>query len=347
MTDSDDRHHCKALLNEGRWLDDKHSSWQPDGCMLHPYKPKEVGTCLQGRSVVFIGDSTTRQVFCASLSLHSVERPGTRRVAIPDEPFYCPDATVKHVDKNVDTKAAKHADRTLKAGGIDFSFYWDPFLNSTRADQLLRGTLGTSTRKEKPTLAVLGSGIWYLRHKSSGGIDAWNKRMDALFAASNPSRESIADEVILLPVEDAIESRLSPERAATIKLEDIRQMNERLDKKLDEARFEPGTGTGGLAVPRSFNKVIAGLDEETIDGLHFSDTISKVQASILLNLRCNDVLPKHFPFDKTCCFQYPTPNWAQIVLLVFLVAYAPLGLYLHAKGASATPFSGAFPVDTC
>lgn len=65
-TDADDRHHCKALLNEGRWLDSKHTSWQPEGCMLHPYKPKEVGTCLEGRSVVFIGDSTVRQVFCES-----------------------------------------------------------------------------------------------------------------------------------------------------------------------------------------------------------------------------------------------------------------------------------------
>lgn len=65
-TDSGDRHHCKALLNEGRWLDDKHTSWQPDGCMLHPYTPKQVGQCLDGRSVVFIGDSTVRQVFCES-----------------------------------------------------------------------------------------------------------------------------------------------------------------------------------------------------------------------------------------------------------------------------------------
>ena len=246
------------------------------------------------------------------------------------------DATVKHVDKNVDTKAEKHADRVLTAGGINFAFYWDPFLNGTYSDQLLAGTLGASIEQGKPTLAVLGSGIWYLRHKSSGGIDAWSNRMDDLFAASHPSRDSIADELILLPVVDAIESRLSPERAATIKLEDINKMNERLDEKLDEARFEPGTGTGGLAVPRSFNKVIDGLDEETVDGLHFSDTVSKVQASILLNLRCNDVLPKHFPYDKTCCFQYPAPNWVQIALLVFLIGFAPLGLYLYSRGECAS-----------
>jgi len=69
--DSGDRHHCKALLNEGRWLDAAHTSWQPDGCMLHPYSPKQVTQCLEGRQVVFIGDSTVRQVFCASCSLSS------------------------------------------------------------------------------------------------------------------------------------------------------------------------------------------------------------------------------------------------------------------------------------
>lgn len=32
--------------------------------MLHPYTPKQVTQCLDGRNVVFMGDSTVRQVFC-------------------------------------------------------------------------------------------------------------------------------------------------------------------------------------------------------------------------------------------------------------------------------------------
>ncbi|BGP52441.1 hypothetical protein JCM10450v2_008419 [Rhodotorula kratochvilovae] len=305
---SGDRHHCKALLNEGRWLDDKHTSWQPDGCMLHPYTPKQVGQCLEGRTVVFIGDSTVRQVFYA---------------------------TVKHVDKTVDTKAEKHSDRTINAGGIQFNFYWDPFLNGTRAQQLFDGRLGSVTGSGTPTLAVVGSGIWYLRHTESGGIQSWDRRMEALFQSTKPGVPPIADEVILLPVENAIESRLSPERAATVHGEDIQKMNDRITTRLVAAAFAkgpaPGASGGGLAVPRAFNKIIDGLDEETADGLHFSDTVSKVQASILLNLRCNDALPKKFPFDKTCCFQYPSPNWVQAALLVILLAYAPLGLYFYSQ----------------
>ncbi|GAA5831621.1 hypothetical protein JCM11251_000772 [Rhodosporidiobolus azoricus] len=316
IQDSGDRFHCRALLNEGRWLDDSHTSWQPDGCMLHPYKPKEVGQCLEGRHVVFIGDSTVRQVFYA---------------------------TIKHVDKNVETVAEKHSDRTITAGGINFSFYWDPFLNGTRGSQLLDGTLGSQTGSGTPAMAVIGSGIWYLRHPDSGGINTWDRRMDALFSSVQPSYPPIADEVILLPVENAIESRLSPERAAMVHHDDIQKMNDLLDAKLRELPAAGGAMAPALAIPRSFNKLIDGLEDETNDGLHFSDAISKVQASILLNLRCNDVLPKKFPFDKTCCFRYPSPNWVQIITLLVLVAWAPAGIYLYTRSDTKPSVFRFFP----
>ncbi|GAA6042735.1 hypothetical protein JCM8097_005556 [Rhodosporidiobolus ruineniae] len=315
IQDSGDRFHCRALLNDGRWLDDKHTSWQPDGCMLHPYTPKQATQCLEGRNVVFVGDSTVRQVFYA---------------------------TVKHVDKNVDTVGEKHSDRTITAGGITFNFFWDPFLNGTRTAQLLDGSLGSVTGSGTPTLAVIGSGIWYLRHPDSGGVNTWDRRIDSVFSATKPDYPPIADEVILLPVENAIESRLSPERAATVHHEDIQTMNDLLDEKLRQMPTHRSK-TPSLAIPRAFNKLIEGLDDETADGLHFSDAVSKVQASILLNLRCNDVLPKKFPFDKTCCFQYPSPNWVQIVLLLFLVGFAPLGLYFYSRNDTNPAVFRFFP----
>lgn len=240
------------------------------------------------------------------------------------------DAAVKHADKTIDTTAEKHSDRDITVGKTKFSFYWDPFLNGTRMTQLLDGSLGQSVGGGPPTMAVIGGGIWYLRHPNSGGINTWNHRMDALFSAVSPSGPVVADEVILMPVENAIESRLSPERAATVRLDDIKTMNEALDRRLHEhtsaSQFRPT-----LAIPRAFNLLIDGLEDETLDGLHFSEPISKAQASILFNLRCNDVLPKKFPFDKTCCSQYPTPNWVQSLLLLILLAWAPAGLYLYSR----------------
>ncbi|SCZ96420.1 BZ3500_MvSof-1268-A1-R1_Chr8-2g10181 [Microbotryum saponariae] len=313
LGDAGDRHHCRALLNEGRWLESAHQVWQPDGCMLHPYKPKEVTQCFADRHVVFIGDSTVRQVYCGLILCKT----------------FPPEA-----DKSIDTTAEKHSDRVLTVNGVTYSFYWDPFLNSTRFTQLVGGTLASNVGGVTPTLAVIGSGIWYLRHPDSGGFDKWSQRMDALFLGLDPERAAkIADAVILMPVENALESKLSPERAATVHLDDINQMNSVLDKKLHERAAVQKTYSmrPTLAIPRVFNKVIAGLDEETDDGLHFSDAVVKVQATILLNMRCNDVLPKKFPFDKTCCNSYPTPNWVQILVLAICMGWGPIGLYMQWK----------------
>lgn len=155
--------------------------------------------------------------------------------------------------------------------------------------------------------------------------------MDDLFAAVSPGGSLIADEVVLMPVENAVESRLSPERAATLRHEDIEAMNDHLELRLKSSWSS--TMRPALAIPKVFNEMIEGLDDETQDGLHFSEAISKVQASVLLNLRCNDVLPKKFPFAKTCCSQYPTPNWIQLLLLFLFLAWGPAGLYFHSKGA--------------
>jgi hypothetical protein len=75
----EDPYRCKALLRTGRWLDppDENGSrkpfvnWQPDGCMLRKYTPADIHQCMEGRHMVFSGDSTTRQVFWAMASLVS------------------------------------------------------------------------------------------------------------------------------------------------------------------------------------------------------------------------------------------------------------------------------------
>ncbi|KAM0747163.1 Cas1p-domain-containing protein [Meredithblackwellia eburnea MCA 4105] len=318
ILDSKDPHQCQSLLNTGRWLDADHKQWQPQGCMLHPYSKKDVNECLQGRHVVFIGDSTVRQVFYA---------------------------TVKHVDPSISTLGEKHSDRTFTLpSSLQLSFFWDPFLNSTNMDNLLDGKL-IGEAGTVPTMAVVGSGIWYLRHSESGsgGIPQWEQRMNALFDSVQPghlpAERVVADEVVLMPVERAVESRLSPERAATLHNSDIQRMNDHLDHLLHESRNNPTK----LAIPRVFNTLIEGLEGETEDGLHFSESVAKVQAQVLLNLRCNEAHRKVFPFDRTCCSAYPAPNWVQVLLLVFGLVWAPVGLWLVHKGDTPSSTLRFFP----
>ena len=54
-------------------------------------------------------------------------------------------------------------------------------------------------------------------------------------------------------------------------------------------------------------------------------------ADLLLNFRCNAQLPKHPPYAKTCCNEYPWPNWIQILGFLFIVAMMPTALLLHKR----------------
>lgn len=84
--------------------------------------------------------------------------------------------------------------------------------------------------------------------------------------------------------------------------------------------------------PSVFNDMLH--PSQTEDGLHYSSTIATAQAQLLLNLRCNDVMPKTFPYNKTCCAKYPNPSLIQIAFLAALVLFGPWAIWL--KGQKGT-----------
>lgn len=99
---SDDPYRCKALMQEGSWLNapDANGSrapftkWQPQGCMLHEYQKEEIVDCMEGRHMLFFGDSTTRQIFYGMARLvswhrsHDTDQGGfSRHVRLPTEWF--------------------------------------------------------------------------------------------------------------------------------------------------------------------------------------------------------------------------------------------------------------------
>jgi hypothetical protein len=68
-----DPYRCRALLDEGSWQDRPNSKgsrapfdhWQPTGCVMRKYTRADIHRCVDGRPMVFSGDSTTSQVFWA------------------------------------------------------------------------------------------------------------------------------------------------------------------------------------------------------------------------------------------------------------------------------------------
>ncbi|KZT30628.1 Cas1p-domain-containing protein [Neolentinus lepideus HHB14362 ss-1] len=320
---------CGALLSKGRFLDEVHRNWQPDGCMMHSYGPKDASHCLSDREVLFIGDSITRKLFFQTAHLLDEALP----TSSPDD-------------------EQKHADHTLFAeSGTRLSFYWDPFLNSSRVADIVASGLDLSaparpSPHSRPALLVLGSGLWYLRYsESSGGLPAWESNVEKILNSISVTSSQMADEIVMLPVEEVVPVKLTRERADTMRMPDIDAMNSDLYHRInppssDTIRlFYPSRPPMPVSFPAVFNLMLD--PSRTDDGLHFSDDVVRIQANILLNSRCNHVLPKKFPFDKTCCRRYPWPSSIYLASVAVMFFWGPckfiLSWYEKGYAMSAIP----------
>ncbi|CAA7258658.1 unnamed protein product [Cyclocybe aegerita] len=313
-----DPFHCNALLNDGSWMDANYRNWQPDGCMLYAYPEKDSAACLKSKELIFIGDSVTRTLF------FQVAQSLDKSLKLPIN----------------DSK--KHSDHKLQTRyGTNLTFAWDPFLNTTYTHGIINGAkvnevLHRQSSAQRPAMIVLGSGLWYLRYADlSGGSAAWRSNMERIFSVLNKGPKP-ADEVVILPVGQVVPSKLSASRAATMHPSDIDAMNSELYHHINPLAEHPRRGLPPslhlhqtLSLPLVFNKM---LDESlTEDGLHFADSLVNLQARILLNLRCNDILPKKFPLSKTCCNRYPMPSMLQFVFLAAVLLSGPYFLYTTYK----------------
>ena len=284
--------------------------------MLHNYNPKDVSTCLSSRRVIFIGDSTTRQLF---FTLAHMADP-----TLPSQP---PSDDQKHVDHDLESQ-----DHT------EFSFVWDPFLNTTRTKHILQMTDESSASStpaliRTPAMLVVSSGLWFLRYaESSGGLLRWEARIEDTLDQIASAGEQLADKVVFLPVEDVISSLLSPSRASSMHNSDIDAMNADLKHRIDplSTKYFPAPSQllrkssrqFHVAFPQAFNQM---LDPSlTTDGLHYSNKVLKAQANVLFNFRCNEGLQKTFPLDKTCCRSYPPILFYQFLVVMVLVSWGPI-----------------------
>ncbi|GJE99630.1 O-acetyltransferase [Phanerochaete sordida] len=308
--------HCHALSSRGRWLDEVYGSWQPDGCMLHTYQEKDIKPCLKSKRLVFIGDSVTRQLYFQMA--HALDS------TLPAAPV---DDDRKHADHDYTTSY-----------DVRLSFYWDPFLNTSTSLSFIHSSSppGSSTTfiEERPAMLVLGTGLWYLRYAdTSGGLPAWEAMMENVLEVLSSGQDKPADLVLVLPVEEVVPSKLSPDRASTMHASDIDAMNSDLTHRIRPPTLtDPFTFTGGptgmlpVSFPSVFNQMLD--PTQTEDGLHFSASVVKTQANILLNLRCNDELPKAPPFDTTCCRSYPWPSLLHLLVLAAIIIWGPLCWFL-------------------
>jgi hypothetical protein len=282
------------MLNEGRWMTDEYKQWQPSGCMAQTYGKKEINDCLGHTRILYIGDSIMREQFYA---MTQFLRP-------------------------IPTKKAVHADQKFyaKQQNITVEMWWDPYLNTSKTIELLEGKA-----KERPSLLIMGSGVWYMRRTGANYLSGWKQAVDRIF--DNALERRVADRIMVSPVEIVEYDLLIPERKATLTFDKISIMNHYL-KERESALHNPVTP---LVVPFVWNEIVTSSRNQTKDGLHFKEPVTRAQAQLALNYRCNDepkVKPTLFPIDRTCCYTYPSPAWYQSTIFLFFLCFVPVGIFV-------------------
>jgi hypothetical protein len=319
VADVTDPYKCGALLNNGHWLDpgprwssqNPFQNWQPPGCIMHEYKKKDIQECLHKRRLVFIGDSTTRQIFWA------VAKKMDQRRAVEE--------ITDMLESN-----EKHVDLEFTSGGVSVQFIWDPFLNSTGLDRELKTfkpdpEVELDNAEESAGLILLGSpGLWYARHGGYNFMKNFKESVDHVIPFMDhakeenmvlpvsrpfPSRKQSPNFLLLAPVQVPRYDLLSPSREETITPEKIDTMNDYLQQLSEHSSAD---------VVWSYSLMTwDGKAEYEESGIHVIDNVAHRKADVLLNLRCNaDGHSLGHPFNRTCCSNYKQPALAQWIILL-------------------------------
>ncbi|KAL8927314.1 MAG: hypothetical protein Q9208_002491 [Pyrenodesmia sp. 3 TL-2023] len=265
---------------------------------MYEYSRRDIQACLKDQRIVYIGDSTVRQLFWATAKKLN--------------------ATAADKDMR---EAAKHEDLTFNDGNVAVNFIWDPFLNSSSLRRELLSYLDNDLQGDTATggeagLITVGGGLWYARHYESDWLDQYRDSFDYLapllgIRRGSPSKLYLsqsgqgrkpAHHVYVTPVQVPFYDVLSPSRASAMTPAKINPMNEYLYN---------ASMLKGVKVAWSHSLMTWGSRyayEES--GLHVIESVSTRRVDVLLNMRCNAklTLSRGYPYDKTCCSAYETKN---------------------------------------
>jgi hypothetical protein len=270
--------------------------------------------------MVFVGDSTTRQLFWAAARKLDFNWVADRRAE--QEPL---------------------GDLELDVEGARLRFIWDPWLNSTALKQELktymeRNSLSKrdqipSPGKRRQALLLMGGGLWHARHLQDDYLASYKLAVDQAAAAMGAARSSldmqnretggedgVGDQLFFAPVFEPLYDQLSPSRRATITPDKIQAMNQHLQFQSQH----------GLNVPWVFQNMTAGYPEVVgTSGMHVTNSVAERMTDVVLNYRCNAKLAhtEGFPYSQTCCSAYRPFNLVTAIAAIscaFLLGLAML-----------------------
>ncbi|KAF7547151.1 hypothetical protein G7046_g9096 [Stylonectria norvegica] len=340
----DDPYRCRAVQDTGRWIDTPDANgdrlpfkkWQPDGCMFHKYSSEDIRQCMDGRNIVFAGDSTTRQVAYG--------------LARPHEPLIDQAFLQLHRKEAIYDRAHIdfHSSFNLTYHGIQIQQHWNPYLDArgkpdefgkheafVRQLDIIRNERENPPSmkdQQSPALMMIGVGAWFSGRKT---MDSYSEALanvsdilgpwDAQAYIKSPmdSIDGVGNQVFFAPpggpyYTGSDKGKIKNKPKSRMR---VYAMQDWLRKTVADWSFGLVFGISELVAVQ--NKTFV---DPTETGYHVIDSVAETKANILLNLRCNAKLDrvKGYPYNRTCCTDYGRKPFVQLMLvtlgLVYLVA---------------------------
>lgn len=276
---------------------------------MHNYQNHDVEACLKYRKIVFVGDSTVRQVFWATARKLDPGRAEREMQA-----------------------AERHTDIIFGGASVIVEFYWDPYLNSSSLHKhLTAASFPKADRSEGDGAAIVlvGAGLWHARYLGDSSFHRFNTSISNIVrfmtTQAHHSSNTADNLLVLAPVQVPLYGSLAHSRA-TLTADKVDPLNEYL--------FQLATKRD-LPVAWAFSLMTwSQATAYDTDGLHLVSDIADRKADVLLNMRCNAILTRiqGYPMDKTCCTGYQQPNWIQYGFVISAIGLFPGVLVVFVKG---------------
>ena len=283
--------------------------------MLHKYHREEMASCMnKGQQIVYIGDSTVRQLFWATARKLDAERAYQEQ----------------HL-------AQKHMDLSFSYEDLSVIFIWDPYLNSSRLQTQLSSTSVPSepgSADSTPSIILLGGGLWHARYLGNDSLPYFSEAVDNIANFMSKDHAIIPQArgplTLLAPVQVPWYESLDQERSQTVTPARVKAMNE----YLLQLYLQRGTPIAWVFSLMTFRQPAA----YEPSGLHPIEDVAERMIDVILNMKCNALLMHHrrYPMDKTCCMGYPTPTWTQRISLSVLMISLPLMLLVTYRDVRKT-----------
>ena len=277
-----DPYRCNSLLHSGRWSRDTgsnaiHAEWQPAGCMLRHFDIHDLPLqCLERQKMVFIGDSTARQVFFSLTAMLS------RGDAIDHD-------AQQQIAKNIAANTSQwHSDMSIQVSNApSLDFLWDPYLDSS-AWLFDEG-------QDWPDAIIIGVGSWHARYLEDNHEQHFAKDItlftDKVLAATQWSDPPIDVLLIALPVLEPDAAHVSPERAKWMTSDRMSKLQSVLESHEARRRLELLQAATHMA-----SKCESAYDDT---GINVNRAIAAAELDIILNRVCNSA-PSEPPAHYCC-----------------------------------------------